>query len=552
MTGKTISSNGLHIAGNFQAAAGASGDWMPAATAMTNGGSGNIYSVIVNIPAKARYEFKFINDNNWGSGEEAIPTINQVGSAINGGSNGNRWIYVDSTANDTTIFPAVLFSGSAPAGLHAVRFAVDMKNETVSSKGVHIAGSLQGWNPASTSMSNLFNTNKIYEWIAYLDTVTYQFKYVNGNDWNSPSIPENVPTACATGGNRTIKATADIAIGKVCFGSCIACPAAPIPKFNMTFKVDMLNTDCNGGFDSVTVAGAGTALTNYGSGLKLIQVGTTSVYSLLVQLDSGSVVYKFRYHKNGATNWEGGITTGSGNREYVLTKDSVLAPVCFGTMAGACVAKPAPSTITFKVDMTSEVPDANGKIYVMGTFTTPNWQSGALRLAPSPGQPGVYFVTVPNVCIGSFQYKFMNGDSSVVGTEEKFPDSTQRACTTSNGVGGFNRSYTRTVATPVTLYFKYNKCSIGSNVGVNELNVLANNIKLYPNPTKDFTVVEFNDKAASHEVVVSDITGKTLRVYADQKFNTMRIDKENLTEGIYFVSVKNSNGESKVIKLVIQ
>ena len=157
MTGKTISSNGLHIAGNFQAAAGASGDWMPAATAMTNGGSGNIYSVIVNIPAKARYEFKFINDNNWGSGEEAIPTINQVGSAINGGSNGNRWIYVDSTANDTTIFPAVLFSGSAPAGLHAVRFAVDMKNETVSSKGVHIAGSLQGWNPASTSMSNLFN-----------------------------------------------------------------------------------------------------------------------------------------------------------------------------------------------------------------------------------------------------------------------------------------------------------------------------------------------------------------------------------------------------------
>jgi hypothetical protein len=221
-------------------------------------------------------------------------------------------------------------------------------------------------------------------------------------------------------------------------------------------------------------------------------------------------------------------------------------------MAGACVAKPAPSTITFKVDMTSEVPDANGKIYVMGTFTTPNWQSGAIRLAPSPGQPGVYFATVPNVCIGSFQYKFVNGDSSVVGTEEKFPDSTQRACTTSNGVGGFNRSYTRTVATPVTLYFKYNKCSIGSNVGVNELNVLANNIKLYPNPTKDFTVVEFNDKAASHDVVVSDITGKTLRVYADQKFNTMRIDKENLTEGIYFVSVKNSNGESKVIKLVIQ
>jgi hypothetical protein len=102
MTGKTISANGLHVAGNFQGAAGATGDWKPSETTLTNGGSGDIYSVVVNIPANARYEYKFINDNNWGSGEESIPAINQVGSAINGGSNGNRWIYVDSLASDTT------------------------------------------------------------------------------------------------------------------------------------------------------------------------------------------------------------------------------------------------------------------------------------------------------------------------------------------------------------------------------------------------------------------------------------------------------------------
>jgi len=29
MTGQTVSANGVHVAGNFQAAAGASGDWKP-------------------------------------------------------------------------------------------------------------------------------------------------------------------------------------------------------------------------------------------------------------------------------------------------------------------------------------------------------------------------------------------------------------------------------------------------------------------------------------------------------------------------------------------
>src|SRR5450631_1532249 len=104
MTGQTVSANGVHIAGNFQKASGLPGDWDPAGTAMTNGGIGNIYSVIVNIPAQTRYDYKIINDNTWNApGPENIPTINQIGSAINGGSNGNRWIYIDSLANDTTV-----------------------------------------------------------------------------------------------------------------------------------------------------------------------------------------------------------------------------------------------------------------------------------------------------------------------------------------------------------------------------------------------------------------------------------------------------------------
>ena len=59
MTGQTVSANGVHIAGDFQSAAGAPGNWDPAATALTQVGTTNIYEVQVSIP-DGIYQFKFI------------------------------------------------------------------------------------------------------------------------------------------------------------------------------------------------------------------------------------------------------------------------------------------------------------------------------------------------------------------------------------------------------------------------------------------------------------------------------------------------------------
>ncbi|MDP1725205.1 MAG: T9SS type A sorting domain-containing protein [Bacteroidota bacterium] len=546
MTGQTVGSNGVHIAGNFQAAAGASGDWMPAATAMLNGGSGNIYSVIVDIPAKARYEFKFINGNDW-PGAESVPTLSQVGSAINGGSNGNRWFHVDSIANDTTVIPAIKFSSEAPAGKYAIRFAVDMQKEaSVSSNGVHIAGSIQGWDPTKTSMSNLFNNNKIYEYIAYLDSGSYEFKYVNGNAWGSD---ESVPSACNVGGNRGVlvnPANGSRALAKVCFAMCVACPSAPIPTYAVKFMVDMSNTDCDGGFDSVTVAGAGAALTNFGAGIKLAAIGTSKIYTTTITLDSGEINYKFRYHKNNNTNWEGGD-----NRLFAVKKIDTIPLYCFNSRTiGNCPTKPAPSAITFKVDLTKETPDPQGRIYVEGTFQTPNWQAGAVRMAAVPGLPGVYSVTINNVCPGVFNYKFMNGDSSVGSSEETYPDTTQRGCLEPSGVGGFNRKYTRIAATPVTLYYVYNSCKV-STVSVNDIASLTGSMRMYPNPTSTYTVVEFNDNANTHQINIMDIAGRVVRSYANYKFNTLRIDKEELTPGLYFVNVSNDKNQTGTVKLLI-
>jgi hypothetical protein len=537
MTGQTINANGVHVAGNFQG-------WSPNSTAMTKEGTTNIYSVVADATDNSVIEFKFLNGNDWPF-VESVPALSQKGHSNNGQSNDNRWTWSGS-GSDTLVLPAFKYGANAPDGMYAVRFAVDLAKEaSVSSNGVHLAGSLQGWNPGSTRMANLYTANKVYEVIVCLASGSYEYKFVNGNDWNSPSVPESVPSGCQTNGNRSLTVgTADQAVSKVCFGSCTACPAAPLPKYNVTFRVDMTNTDCDGAIDSVTVAG-GKLPGAWGSGTTMAQVGTTKVYSVTLQMDSGEVEFKYRWHKAGATNWEG-----IANRIVVLKSDSTVALNCFGTTS-ACVAKPAPSTITFVVDLINETP--KDTIWVMGSFTRPNWQGGAIQMNPVSGKPGLYSVTVNAICDGAFAYKFVNGDKNRVSDEENFPDTTQRSCNQPNGLGGFNRSYTRTSTNAVVINYVFNSCNAGRSpfVGLNE-SLLAGQVKVYPNPAQTYTVVEFNDNAASHQVQLTDLTGRVIRTYSNYSHNALRIEREGMAQGIYFIRIQNNAGEQATVKLVVQ
>ena len=553
MTGQTVSPNGVHVAGNFQG-------WNPSTSVLFPiPGKTGFYGNVFDINAGQVIEFKAINgganQNDWG-GAEAVPAVSQKGSAANGQTNDNRWMYIDSTKNDTTLI-SVKFSSAAPEGKIALRFAVDLQKETaISANGVYIAGNFQGsngasgdWKPNESRMVNLFGSNKVYEFIAYVgNTDGVQFKYLNGNDWPQN---ESVPSGCATGGNRTFQAaSASTALPKVCFGSCIACPSAPIPTYSYMFQVDMSNSNCDGGFDSVTVAGAGAKLTGFGAGLKMDQVGTSKIYALTVAgLDSGEVNFKYRFHKNGNTNWEGGD-----NRILPLTKNDTTKITCFGSrVVGNCPSKPAPSKVTFIVDFTSPTaPPPASKIYLIGDFTKPQWQSGAVELTQIAGKPGVYSVTIDSICPGKISYKFMNGDVTVKTNEESYPDSLSRGCVEPNGVGGFNRTFVRTEATPVTISYQFNGCKVGFIPGTNVSEVLANNIKLYPNPTNDYSVLAFSDNAASHNVNILDLAGKVVRTFNNYELATLKIERNELKAGVYFVNVVNSNNQTATVKLMIQ
>lgn len=230
MTGQTVSANGVHVTGDFQAIAGyAGGDWVSNTTTLTQEGSSNIYSIVIDLPAFAKYEYKFVNGDQFYDAE-FVPVESRVGYDFND----NRWIYVDSTDNSVFSTGAILFAGNAPAGKTLVRFLVNMQNETVSASGVHVAGSFQGNNPASTVLYSF--GNDIYEVICYADAGTLTYKFYNGN---SASVAESVPSSCATGGNRQVNLAADQVLATVCFASCSNCLTAGLENKTLNTAVSL-------------------------------------------------------------------------------------------------------------------------------------------------------------------------------------------------------------------------------------------------------------------------------------------------------------------------
>jgi alpha-amylase len=217
MTGQTVDTTGVHVAGDFQEEAGfAGGDWQPNTTVMACVSASSIYCVVVDIPAFAKYEYKFLNGDQWYN-VEFVPVESRVGYNFND----NRWVYIDSLSSDTTDIRPVLFSGNAPAGRYLLRLMVDLQTEdSINDSGVHVSGDFQGWNPSSTSMYSF--VDKVYEYIAYVDTALGYSEYLFLNGSTAADF-EVVPVDCSVNGNRKIDVPEDTITGTVCFSSCSAC-----------------------------------------------------------------------------------------------------------------------------------------------------------------------------------------------------------------------------------------------------------------------------------------------------------------------------------------
>jgi hypothetical protein len=367
-------------------------------TAMTNSGGG-IYTYTTAIPQNTNITFKYLNGATFES---------NMGAPCGDGTNRTYAI----GTSDVTIPLICWNSCSACPPTHNVTFQVNMNDAIVSGNGVHIAGSFQGWNPATTAMSDV-DADGIYTITLVLaEGVTYPFKYINGNAWGND---ENVPGACNSGGNRSITVgTSDITISPVCFGLCSNCPTT---NYNVTFAVNMnLQTVSANG---VHVAGsfqgwdpAATALTDPDS---------DGIYTAIVSVpENSSFTYKF---VNGNA-WGGdesvpGACNSGGNRSASVTNaDVVLPTVCFG-LCNNC--PNGNYNVTFQVDMNDQVVSAQG-VHLAGSFQ--GWDPSSTPMSDANAD-GIYTLTLSLAENTTYQFKFVNGNAW--GQDESVPGACNNA-----------------------------------------------------------------------------------------------------------------------------
>lgn len=221
MSDEVVSPNGVHVMGDFQVLAGYASDWAPDLTELTKEGSTNIYSIVVDIPGRAKYEYRFVN-GDLGYEAEYVPNESRLIDP----DFDNRWVFLDSLDNSVFNMEPVKFKQNAPAGKFLLRFKVDMRkqlpiNLNDPANRPHVEGSFQGWSTTATALYAPNDT--VYEYIAYVAAGTYGFKYINGNTGGKEEV---VPASCAVSGNRSVTVSKDLVLDIVCFAECKSCNSA--------------------------------------------------------------------------------------------------------------------------------------------------------------------------------------------------------------------------------------------------------------------------------------------------------------------------------------
>jgi hypothetical protein len=532
MNGQTVSGNGVHVAGNFQAAAGFPGDWNPGAAELTDDNADGIYTLTVDIPA-GQYEYKFINGNDWPQ-EEGIPVINQKG-----GGNSNRFFAVTAwhADNGGWTMPANLFGGSAPAGKVAVRLQIDMSNQTVAPEGVHVAGDAitPNWTPQHGTATE--SANNKYAYVTNVDPgATYQYKFLNGDFWGDD---ESAPDACGSGGNREVTvADADVITEAYCFGTCDLCA----PQTEVSFALD-LNGEGGGNPAGVSVAGS---FQGWSPGATLLtDDDADGIYTATILVDQGTYEYKFI---NGIAWGDDESVPAAcnvnGNRQLVVGADPVSVAFCFNQCTAECIPDPDPANITFRVNMNAETVAAEG-VWLMGDFTSPAWQAGAIQMSDADAD-GIYEVVFEVSGPAEFQYKYANGDPN---TTEETGDFAAGGCGVSNGIGGFNRVHVRSGEDEVLNAYVYNSCS----ELVSTTNIELGQVNIFPNPTDGLTYIEIeNPNRHNLRMNIVDVTGKVVRENVLVNNNRVEINAGQLAPGLYLLNVTNENSERAVYKLMVR
>lgn len=94
--------------------------------------------------------------------------------------------------------------------------------------------------------------------------------------------------------------------------------------------------------------------------------------------------------------------------------------------------------------------------------------------------------------------------------------------------------------------------SCNFNVGVNEIEKLSPSIKVHPIPADEEVTITFSSAQLIEKVVAIDALGRSLELnFNSINGNEMQVDVAELNDGIYFLILSNTDGQSINSKIVI-
>lgn len=543
MNNVTASPLGVHVAGNFEdinydgtPENDAYVNWDPDSLALSDDDMDGVYSISMMLQP-GRYEFKFINGNDWPQ-EEDVPATCQVEVA----GNSNRQIMIGTDAVDVN----VCFAECAACGVKAVRFRVDMTTQpAVNPVGVHVAGSFQNpdgdagdWNPAGSPLQD-WDGNGIWEGVYPVGQMTsFEYKFINGNDWLNPN--ENVSGSCSPGnGNRLAELTENnTPLPVFCWNSCDPC----VQPTMVTFKVGMVNETVSP--NGIHIAGDFQGWSPGDPAGEMLDTDGDMVYEVTLPVAPGTINFKFVNGNawDGANNSNESLPAGcnvNGNRQLVIEGTEMIAQYCYNQCSAECVPNPDPAPITFRVNLSDAQGNSiasNDGVFLIGNFTNPQWQGGAIQMTNTGGN--IYEATATVSGAAQFQYKFVNGLVSNAANEE---GAGIEECGVANGIGGFNRVYDRTGEAETMPVVCFNAC-VDCVVSVNETSFL-NSLTVFPNPTDALLNVKLATANAQNiqvqlinsmgQVVLSKNAGTI------SGERTIELEVAGLATGIYSLVISN-------------
>jgi len=421
----SISSNGVHVAGDWQSEANGGDDWQPGANMMDDGDADGIYELTVQVPA-GDYQFKFINGNDWSEQPENV----EGGCA----AFTNRLLTVP--VGGVSLDP-VCFGSCDPCPIVGsdinLTLQVDVSQlPSVDANGISVGGTFNGFSPQPMvdQGGGIWSLE-----VPVASGSTVLWKYINGQDFGNNTSIESVPGECgqddgAGGNNRVLTAPEeDTVLPAVCYSSCSEC-VEPGENYNLTLQVDVSElAEINAA--GIHVAGnfngfSPQPMTDQGDGVwsatVSVEEGTTALWKYINGPTFGDEVESVP-SDCGQDDGFGGF-----NRDFLMpSEDTTLDVVCFGQCV-ACESAPEDYMLTLIVDASQLAEIAVEGIHVAGSFN-------GFGPEPMTDEGGGQYSYTTMVAEGStVLWKYING--TTFGDEV---ESVPEECGQGDGFGGFNR-----------------------------------------------------------------------------------------------------------------